>query len=113
MKTAPGLFHSKNTLKPFKCTLPKWIYQKVKNASNISLRSADNVLVQLVQKPFLHVSHSGWLDFLRFNALFNCISVISGQWEGDNEILCAVEPRLRLKIFWPSKRIAALPCRSQ
>ena len=34
---------------------------------------------------------------LRFYAIFNNISVISGQWAGDNENLCAMEPRLRLK----------------
>ena len=28
--------------------------------------------------------------------LFNSISVISGRWAGDNERLCAMEPRLRL-----------------
>ena len=30
---------------------------------------------------------------------FNNISVISGRWEDDNERLCAMEPRLRLKRF--------------
>ena len=28
---------------------------------------------------------------------FNSISVISGRWTGDNEKLCAMEPRLRLE----------------
>ena len=26
-----------------------------------------------------------WMDDLQFYALFNSISVMSGQWEGDNE----------------------------
>ena len=34
-----------------------------------------------------------WIDDLWFNVLFNCISVISGQWLGDNESLCAMEAR--------------------
>ena len=37
------------------------------------------------------------MDDLRFYVLFNSISVISGRWAGDNERLCAMEPRLRLK----------------
>ena len=41
-----------------------------------------------------------WMDGLPFYILFNSISVISGQWAGDNERLCAVEPSLRLKISW-------------
>ena len=40
-------------------------------------------------------------DGLQFNVLFNSISVIAMRWEGDNERLCAMEPRLRLKIFPP------------
>ena len=35
------------------------------------------------------------MDDLRY-VLFNSISVISGRWAGDNERLCAMEPRLRL-----------------
>ena len=31
------------------------------------------------------------------NVLFESISVISKRWVGDNESLCAVEPRLRMK----------------
>ena len=37
------------------------------------------------------------MDVLRFYVLFNSISVILGRWAGDNERLCAMEPRLRLK----------------
>ena len=37
------------------------------------------------------------MDDLRFYVLFNSISVISGRWAKDNEILCAMEPRLRLR----------------
>ena len=31
-----------------------------------------------------------WMDDLHFYPLINSIRVISGQWEGDNERLCAV-----------------------
>ena len=37
------------------------------------------------------------MDDVRFYILFNSISVISGQWVGDNERLCALEPRVQLK----------------
>ena len=33
---------------------------------------------------------------LRFYILFNRTSVISRKWAGDNERLCAMEPRLQL-----------------
>ena len=39
----------------------------------------------------------GWMNDLLFYVLFNSISVIWGRWAGDNERLCAMEPRLRLK----------------
>ena len=32
------------------------------------------------------------MDDLRFNVLFNSISVISGRWANDNERLCAMNP---------------------
>ena len=41
----------------------------------------------------------GWMDDLRFYVLFNSVSVISGRWEVDNERLCAMELRLRLRRF--------------
>ena len=44
---------------------------------------------------------NGWMDDLQFYVLFNSISIISGQWEGDNERLCAMEPSLRLERFLP------------
>ena len=37
------------------------------------------------------------MDDLRFYVLFNSISVILGQRADDNEMLCAMEPRLRLR----------------
>ena len=40
-----------------------------------------------------------WMDDLRFYVLFNSISVISGRCMDDNEMLCAVELRLRLRRF--------------
>ena len=42
-------------------------------------------------KPFI----DGWMTCV----LFYSISIISGQWAGDNEMLCAMEPRLRLKRY--------------
>ena len=45
----------------------------------------------------------GWvderMDDSRFYVLFNTITVISGQFEVDNERMCAMEPHLRLRIF--------------
>ena len=41
----------------------------------------------------------GWVDDLIFYVLFFSILVISGQCEGDNEKLSALEARLRLKRF--------------
>ena len=48
----------------------------------------------------LHI-WNGWIDDLRFKVIFNSISVISGHWEGDNERLCAIKPRLRLERLPP------------
>ena len=39
----------------------------------------------------------GRLGNLRLYILFNSLLVISGLWVGDNERLCSIEPRLRLK----------------
>ena len=41
----------------------------------------------------------GWIDDLQFYVLFNSISVISGRYSDDNERLCAMEHRLRLRRF--------------
>ena len=41
----------------------------------------------------------GWMDDLRFYVLFNSIPVISGRCSDDNERLCAMELRLRLRRF--------------
>ena len=38
-----------------------------------------------------------WMDDLRFHVLFNSVLVISERWMGDNERLCTIESRLRLK----------------
>ena len=45
------------------------------------------------------ISMAGWMDDLQFYVLFNSISVISGRWADDNERLCAMEPRLRVRRF--------------
>ena len=54
-------------------------------------------------EPFFPVLNStmenGWMDDLRFYILFNSISVISGRLADDNERLCAMAPRLRLRRF--------------
>ena len=41
----------------------------------------------------------GWMDDLRFSVLFNSMSVISGRCLDDNERLCAMKFRLRLRRF--------------
>ena len=41
------------------------------------------------------------MNDLQFYVLFNSISVISGQWFGDNERLCAMESHLRWERFLP------------
>ena len=43
--------------------------------------------------------NDGRMDALRFYVLFNSISVISGRCLDDNERLCAMELRLRLRRF--------------
>ena len=58
-----------------------------------SSRKRIATLVLLLNKPLF--LQDKWMDDLRFYALFNSISVVSGQWEGDNEKLCAMEPCLR------------------
>ena len=46
-----------------------------------------------------HDKIHGWMDDLRFYVLFNSILVISGRFSDDNEMLCAMEHRLRLRRF--------------
>ena len=41
----------------------------------------------------------GWMDDLQFYVLFNSISVLSGQWDVDNERRCAMEHCLWLRRF--------------
>ena len=45
----------------------------------------------------MHI-YNGWMDDLQIYILFNSISVISGQWEVDNE-MCAMILPLRLRRF--------------
>ena len=45
------------------------------------------------------------MDNLQIYINFNSVSVISGLEGSDNERLCAMEPRLRLKSFSPPSRI--------
>ena len=45
------------------------------------------------------IVYDGLMDDLRFYGLFNSISVISGLCLDDNERLCAMELRLRLRRF--------------
>ena len=44
------------------------------------------------------------MNELRFYVLFNSISVISGRWVGDNEILRAMESHLRFRSRFCLKR---------
>ena len=48
-----------------------------------------------------------WMDDFRLSVLIYSILVISGQWVGDNERLCAMEPRLGLKR--PSAHVGLKP----
>ena len=48
--------------------------------------------LRLLLPTLRHVSIDGWMDDLRFNVLFNNISVIQGGWADDKERLCAMEP---------------------
>ena len=41
----------------------------------------------------------GWMDDLRFNVLFNSISVISGRLADGNEMLLAIELHLQMSRF--------------
>ena len=50
-----------------------------------------------------------WMDDLRFYVLFNSVSIISGRWEVDNERLCAMELRLRLRRFRLERGSASRP----
>ena len=57
------------------------------------------VLFPLQRKNIQDLSTADVMDDLRFYVLFNSVSVISGRWEVDNERLCAMERRLRLRRF--------------
>ena len=48
--------------------------------------------IDLLENPL------GWMDDAMLRP-FNSISVISGRWEVDNERLCAIELRLRLRRY--------------
>ena len=47
------------------------------------------------------IKYNGWVNGLQFHVLFNSISDISWQWEGDNDMLSATEPELWLKKILP------------
>ena len=51
----------------------------------------------------------GWIDDMRSFVLLNSISVISGQWEVDNERLCAMKLRLLVEKISPRARIELGP----
>ena len=84
----------------FKCVIePPHLWN-----SKYSLESAQNSWIGIKASE----KKIWWMDdFLWFDALFNSISVISGQWEVDNERLCAMEPRVwlrsRLEHGWNSR----------
>ena len=67
-------------------------------------------VVRLTDRPDMTLD--GWMDDLRFYVLFNSISVISGRWADDNERLCAMEPRLRLKRSSPQAGLELTTARS-
>ena len=53
-----------------------------------------------------------WMDDLRVYVLCYNISVLSGRWLGDNETMCAMEPRLCLEIFPTQVRLVPRTARS-
>ena len=57
---------------------------------DIRRESLQDLTVQLIE---------GWMDDLPFYVLYNSVSVISRQWEVDNERLCAVELHSWLRRF--------------
>ena len=52
-----------------------------------------------IKKKFSRSEYNRLMDVLRFYVLFNSMSVISGQWADENERLCAMKLRLRLRRF--------------
>ena len=52
------------------------------------------------------------MDDLQFYVLFNSISVISGRSADENERLCAMEPRLRVKRSSPQAGLELTTARS-
>ena len=58
------------------------------------------IFCELAAGSQMSIRFDGWMmDDLRFNVLFNSVSVIPGRWADDTERLCAMEPRLRLGRF--------------
>ena len=57
------------------------------------------ILLKQLLNPEHPSVHMRWTDEMQFDVLLNSISVISGRWEDDDEKLCAMEPRLRLRRF--------------
>ena len=68
-------------------------YLKLKNET---LFTCDSLIYMLL------ISY-GWMDDLRFYVLFNSISVIPVRGLDDNDRLCAMELRLRLRRFLSSE----------
>ena len=58
------------------------------------------------------LSYNNWMDDLQVYVIFNSISVISGRWSDDNERLCAMESRLRLKRSSPQAGLEPTTARS-
>ena len=58
-----------------------------------------NIFLSLI--IFLHFLplswKGGWMNDEYLCLFYNSISVISGQWAGDNQRMCAMEPRLQMK----------------
>ena len=59
----------------------------LQSSRNISTTQANNLCDNIILLPNNEISHM-WMD----DVTFNIISVISRQWEGDNERLCAMDP---------------------
>ena len=66
------------------------------------LKNAEEIKLPMLTCTYLHAyCRNGWMDELRFYVIFNSISVVSGRWLADNEMLCAMEPINIINILSP------------
>ena len=73
--------------------------RKAKIEYNFGLSEDNRVNNQASWQLISIKGKDGWMEDLPFYVLFNNTSVILGQWELDNERLCAMELCLQLRRF--------------